>query len=105
MHEDCGTILGLEMTALKEGEDIIEALMDRIVGNVALEDVYDPIDGELLVEAGALIDEVASEDIEEAGLQMVKIRSVLTCEALRGWRYLPPVLRPQPGNHENGRHW
>ncbi|MDG2241735.1 MAG: DNA-directed RNA polymerase subunit beta' [Longimicrobiales bacterium] len=84
MHEDCGTILGLEMTALKEGEDIIEALMDRIVGNVALEDVYDPIDGELLVEAGALIDEVASEDIEEAGLQMVKIRSVLTCEALRG---------------------
>ena len=84
MHEDCGTILGLEMTALKEGEDIIEPLMDRIVGNVALEDVYDPIDGELLVEAGVLIDEIASEDIEEAGLQMVKIRSVLTCEALRG---------------------
>ena len=50
--EDCGTILGLEMTALKEGEDIIEPLTDRIVGNVALEDVYDPIDGELLVEAG-----------------------------------------------------
>ena len=41
--EDCGTILGLEMTALKEGEDIIEPLMDRIVGNVALEDIYDPI--------------------------------------------------------------
>jgi DNA-directed RNA polymerase subunit beta' len=82
--EDCGTILGLEMTALKEGEDIIEPLMDRIVGNVALEDVYDPIDGELLVENGALIDEEASEAIEDSGLQMVKIRSVLTCEAKRG---------------------
>jgi DNA-directed RNA polymerase subunit beta' len=82
--EDCGTILGLEMSALKEGEDIIEPLMDRIVGNVALEDVYDPIDGELLVQAGALIEEVAAEAIEDAGLQMVKIRSVLTCEAKRG---------------------
>jgi DNA-directed RNA polymerase subunit beta' len=80
----CGTILGLEMTALKEGEDIIEPLMDRIVGNVALEDVYDPIDGELLVQAGALIDEDASEAIEDAGLQMARIRSVLTCEAKRG---------------------
>ncbi len=84
MEEDCGTVLGLEMTALKEGEDIIEPLMDRIVGNVALDEVYDPIDGELLVSGGALIDEVAAEDIEEAGLQMVKIRSVLTCEAKRG---------------------
>ncbi len=83
-EEDCGTILGLEMTALKEGEDIIEPLADRIVGNVALEDVYDPIDGELLVKAGELIDEAAAEAIEEAGLQMVKIRSVLTCETKRG---------------------
>ena len=82
--EDCGTILGLEMTALKEGEDIIEPLMDRIVGNVALEDIYDPIDGELLVENGALVDEEASEGIEDSGLQMAKIRSVLTCEAKRG---------------------
>jgi DNA-directed RNA polymerase subunit beta' len=82
--EDCGTILGLEMTALKEGEDIIEPLGDRIVGNVALEDVYDPIDGELLVSAGNLIDEEASESIEDAGIQSVKIRSVLTCESKRG---------------------
>jgi DNA-directed RNA polymerase subunit beta' len=82
--EDCGTILGLEMTALKEGEDIIEPLMDRIVGNVALEDVYDPIDGELLIEAGTLIDEPAAEGVEDAGIQMVKIRSVLTCESKRG---------------------
>jgi DNA-directed RNA polymerase subunit beta' len=81
---DCGTILGLDMTALKEGEDIIEPLADRIVGNVALEDVYDPIDGELLIEAGALIDEPAAEAVEDAGLQMVRIRSVLTCESKRG---------------------
>ncbi|NNL30679.1 MAG: DNA-directed RNA polymerase subunit beta' [Gemmatimonadetes bacterium] len=83
-QEDCGTILGLEMTALKEGEDIIEPLADRIVGNVALEDVYDPIDGELIVENGALIDEAMADAIEDAGLQMVKIRSVLTCESKRG---------------------
>ena len=83
-EEDCGTILGLEQTALKEGEDIIEPLRDRIVGNVALEDVYDPIDGELLVEAGELIEEDAADAIEDAGIQAVKIRSVLTCEARRG---------------------
>ncbi|MFS8638481.1 MAG: DNA-directed RNA polymerase subunit beta', partial [Gemmatimonadota bacterium] len=83
-EEDCGTVLGIEMTALKEGEDIIEPLKDRIVGNVALEDVYDPIDGELIVKAGELIDEDAAEAIEDAGIQGVKIRSVLTCEAKRG---------------------
>ncbi|MGQ0562094.1 MAG: DNA-directed RNA polymerase subunit beta', partial [Gemmatimonadota bacterium] len=83
-EEDCGTILGLEMAALKEGEDIIEPLKDRIVGNVALEDVYDPIDGELIVEAGELVDEEASDAIEDAGIQTVKIRSVLTCESKRG---------------------
>jgi DNA-directed RNA polymerase subunit beta' len=83
-EDDCTTILGIEMTALKEGEDIIEPLKDRIVGNVALEDVYDPIDGELLVEASELIDEEAADAIEDAGIQSVKIRSVLTCEAKRG---------------------
>ncbi len=84
-EEDCGTILGLEQTALKEGEDIIEPLRDRIVGNVALEDVYDPIDGELLVQAGDLIVEDAADAIEDAGIQAVKIRSVLTCEASGGF--------------------
>ncbi|HUP47521.1 MAG TPA: DNA-directed RNA polymerase subunit beta', partial [Thermoanaerobaculia bacterium] len=83
-EDDCGTILGVEMTALKEGEDIIEPLKDRIVGNVALEDVYDPIDGELIVTSSELIDEEAADSIEDAGIQSVKIRSVLTCEAKRG---------------------
>jgi len=83
-EEDCKTILGLEMTALKEGEDIIEPLRDRIVGNVALEEVVDPLDGEVLVRAGEMVQEKAADAIEAAGIQAVKIRSVLTCEARRG---------------------
>jgi DNA-directed RNA polymerase subunit beta' len=83
-EEDCGTVLGLQVSALKEGEDIIEPLRDRIVGAVALEEVVDPIDGQRLVKAGQLIDEDAAEAIEEAGIQSVGIRSVLTCESRRG---------------------
>ncbi|MFW6193429.1 MAG: DNA-directed RNA polymerase subunit beta', partial [Gemmatimonadota bacterium] len=82
--DDCGTVLGLEVAALKEGEDIVEPLGDRIVGNVAQEDIVDPIDDELLVEAGELIEEDEAEAVEQSGLQSVKIRSVLTCEARRG---------------------
>jgi DNA-directed RNA polymerase subunit beta' len=81
---DCGTVLGPDMSALKEGEDIIEPLRDRIVGTVALEEVVDPIDGQRLVRAGELIDEETAEAIEEAGIQAVRIRSVLTCESRRG---------------------
>jgi DNA-directed RNA polymerase subunit beta' len=81
---DCGTILGLEVSALKEGEDVVEPLKDRIVGSVAADDVFDPIDGELLIEAGELISEETADEIEDAGIQSVKIRSVLTCESRRG---------------------
>jgi DNA-directed RNA polymerase subunit beta' len=56
-EEDCGTILGLSVTALKEGEEVIESLKDRILGRVALEDLYDPITGELLAKAGGDIDD------------------------------------------------
>src|ERR1041385_8239095 len=91
IHEvDCGTILGLEVSALKEGEDIIEPLRERIVGCVALEEVMDPHeldeDGrpKVLVEAGKLVIEETSQAIEDAGIETVKIRSVLTCEAKRG---------------------
>jgi DNA-directed RNA polymerase subunit beta' len=89
-EEDCGTILGLEVSALKEGEDVIEPLGERIVGNVAAEDVEDPHARDesgrpdLLVEAGQLIDEDDARLIEESGIESVKIRSVLTCEAKRG---------------------
>ncbi len=89
-EEDCGTILGLEVSALKEGEDIIEPLRERIVGSVASEDVTDPHeldedgDPKLLVEAGKLIEEEVAIAIEDAGIEKVKIRSVLTCESRRG---------------------
>ncbi len=84
-EEDCGTVEGIDAVALKEGEDIIEPLADRIAGNVALEDVFDPIDGELLVTKGALIEEFQAKAVEdEAGIQSVRIRSVLTCGAKRG---------------------
>ena len=89
-EEDCGTIQGLEMSALKEGEDIIEPLSERIVGNVAAEDVEDPHEFDesgrrrLLVESGQLVDEETARDIEEAGIETIRIRSVLTCEAKRG---------------------
>src|SRR5207247_10149441 len=93
-EEDCGTILGLEMSALKEGEDIIEPLRERIVGCVALEEVMDPHeldeDGrpKVLVEAGKLVIEETSQAIEDAGIETVKIRSVLASEAKRGGRRL-----------------
>jgi DNA-directed RNA polymerase subunit beta' len=83
IEEDCGTVLGLEVTALKEGEDIIEPLKDRVVGNYAAEDIIDPIDEEVIVESGQMIEEAASEKIEESGIQVVRIRSVLTCESRR----------------------
>src|SRR5687767_15239771 len=89
-EEDCGTIQGLDISALKEGEDIIEPLSERIVGNVAAEDVEDPHEMDesgrrtLIVEAGQLIDEDSARAIEESGIETVKIRSVLTCEAKRG---------------------
>jgi DNA-directed RNA polymerase subunit beta' len=89
-EEDCGTILGLEMSALKEGEDIIEPLRERLVGCVALDVVEDPHEldeggrPKVLVEAGKLIDEETAQLIEDAGIEAVRIRSVLTCEATRG---------------------
>src|SRR5439155_773157 len=89
-EEDCGTILGLEMSALKEGEDIIEPVRERLVGCVALDEVSDPHEldederAKVLVEAGKLIDEETAQAIEDAGIEAVRIRSVLTCEAKRG---------------------
>ncbi|HEX7937367.1 MAG TPA: DNA-directed RNA polymerase subunit beta', partial [Gemmatimonadaceae bacterium] len=89
-EEDCGTIQGLDISALKEGEDIIEPLAERIVGMVASEAIEDPHERDesgrplVLAEAGDLIDEDMAHDIEDSGIESVKIRSVLTCEAKRG---------------------
>jgi len=81
---DCGTILGINITALKEGEEVIESLSDRILGRVAAEDIFDPISDELLVEMAHEIREVDAAKIEEAGIEIVPIRSVLTCESKQG---------------------
>lgn len=82
--EDCGTILGLRVGDLKEGEEVIEPMQDRILGRTAAEDVYDPETGDIIVEAGQLIDEEIADRISRAGIESVYIRSVLTCEAPKG---------------------
>jgi DNA-directed RNA polymerase subunit beta' len=82
--QDCDTVLGINMSALKEGEEIIESLSDRILGRVVLDDVFDPLTEELLVKAGDIIDEDAATRIEESAIESVRIRSVLTCELRRG---------------------
>jgi len=82
--KDCGTIMGLHVGDLKEGEEVIEPLWDRVLGRVTSEDVYDPEAGEILVEAGKLIDEETANLIVSKGIDVVGIRSVLTCEAKRG---------------------
>jgi DNA-directed RNA polymerase subunit beta' len=79
--DDCGTIMGQEISALKEGEKIVEPLSERIVGRVALVDVIDQLSGETIVKAGEEISNENSIKIEKSGIEKVKVRSILTCEA------------------------
>jgi len=81
---DCGTLRGIFTTALKDNEDIVEPLYDRILGRTSLHDVHDPITGDLLVSAGRDIDENIAKNIENSPLEGIEIRSVLTCESKRG---------------------
>ncbi len=81
---DCGTILGIEITALKDVEQEREPLGERITGRVAQEDVYDPRTDEVIIEAGELITEEIAEKIEDSNIDSVYIRTVLTCESKRG---------------------
>ncbi|MFM8806144.1 MAG: DNA-directed RNA polymerase subunit beta', partial [Sphingomonadales bacterium] len=83
-EEDCGTLRGIATTALKDNEDIIEPLSDRIEGRTSLHDVYDLVTDKLLVAAGSEITEQLAKKIEDAGIETVEIRSVLTCESKRG---------------------
>ena len=83
-QRDCGTPNGIWVTTLVEAGEIIQPLRDRILGRVALDDVTDPFIGETILEANAEITEPLAARIEEAGIDRVKIRSVLTCEARRG---------------------
>ncbi len=81
---DCGTLDGIRVTKLEEAGEVIQPLGDRILGRVVLEDVVDPLTGESLVEANTLLDEALVRQIEEAGIEEVVIRSVLTCQTHRG---------------------
>ena len=83
-EQDCGTVKSIEATPLVEGGEIIQSLKDRVLGRVAAEDIRDPFSDEVIVRAGTEIDEAFATRIEDAGLERVKIRSVLTCEAKRG---------------------
>jgi DNA-directed RNA polymerase subunit beta' len=81
---DCGTIMGMDTVALKEGEEVIESLSDRILGRVVVDDIIDPQTGETICPANTLVGEEMASEIEERGVERVKIRCVLTCEAKRG---------------------
>jgi len=83
-EEDCGTLRGNAMSALKDNEDIIEPLSDRIEGRTSLHDVYHPITDELIIRAGEEITNEEAKRVEDAGIETVEIRSVLTCESKRG---------------------
>jgi len=83
-EEDCGTLRGIATSALKDNEDIVEPLYDRILGRTSLHDVYDPGSDKLIVAAGEQITEEIGKAIEDAGIEIVEIRSVLTCESKRG---------------------
>ena len=83
-EENCGTMDGIWVDALVEGGEILQRVGERILGRVSLEDIYDPVTGDLLVKADEEIDEEKVKKVEAAGLERVRIRSVLTCEAKRG---------------------
>jgi len=83
-EEDCGTINGIAYSAVKQGEEIVEPLRDRIVGRFTLERVKHPITGELIIDVNEEINEELAAAIEDAGVESVRIRTVLTCEAKYG---------------------
>ena len=83
-EEDCGTLRGLECRALKDGDEVISSLGERILGRVSVHDVIDPLTGNLLVAAGEEITEPIANAIEASPIESVEIRSVLTCESKHG---------------------
>ena len=82
--DDCGTIRGVEMKALKDGEDVKEPLSERILGRCALVDIINPENGEIIVGKGQVLTEENAQKVAESSLESVLIRSVLTCESRRG---------------------
>ncbi len=80
-EEDCGTERGLTVRAVMDGGEVVSALSERILGRTAAEDVLDPVTNEVIVHGNTLIEEDAADQIERAGVEAVKIRSVLTCDS------------------------
>ena len=83
-EEDCGTLRGLVCTALKDGDEIISSLGERILGRVSVHDIIHPSTGKLIVAAGEEITEEIADEIENSPIESVEIRSVLTCESRHG---------------------
>ncbi len=83
-EEDCDTLRGIVVTALKDNEDIVESLSERILGRVTVHDIFDPITEELIAPSNIEIDEDIARKIEETSIEEVEIRSVLTCETKKG---------------------
>ncbi|MDX9728525.1 MAG: DNA-directed RNA polymerase subunit beta' [Bacteroidales bacterium] len=83
-EEDCGTLRGLVATAIKNNEEIVESLYERILGRTTVHDIYNPLTGELIVSSGEEITEAVANRIDESPIEQVEIRSVLTCESKKG---------------------
>ena len=83
-NEDCGTSRGLIITPLIEGGDVVEPLMDRVLGRVTAEDIVAADSNEILIPAGTLLEEVLAEKIEDLGVYQIKVRSAITCESRHG---------------------
>ena len=82
--EDCGTLRGLIATALKNNEEVVASLSERILGRTTVHDIYHPLTGKLIISAGEEIIEDVADVIEDSPIERVEIRSVLTCEAENG---------------------
>ncbi|MDR0661409.1 MAG: DNA-directed RNA polymerase subunit beta' [Prevotellaceae bacterium] len=83
-EEDCGTLRGLIATAIKNNDEVVETLYERILGRTTVHDIYHPQTGELIVEAGGELTEEIARKIDESPIESVEIRSVLTCESHKG---------------------
>ncbi|MDP8265499.1 MAG: DNA-directed RNA polymerase subunit beta' [Candidatus Aceula meridiana] len=83
-EEDCGTVNGITVSAIIEGDEVVASLKERIIGRVALDNIVDIVTDQLVIEAGQQIVEEKAEIIEQLGIEKVRIRSVLTCESERG---------------------
>ena len=81
---DCGTLRGIQTLALKDNEEVVETLAERIVGRVSTHDIIDPLNGKLILAQGGEITEAITAKIDATAIEMVEIRSVLTCEAKQG---------------------